>query len=175
MSAIEAAKPVREERAKQKKPLSERASTHKTAEASGRSEKQLAANKAGPQQMQAGFFASTPAGTSFTATSFAELGLSRPLVKACAALGYTTPTPIQAACIPLILMGRDVVGSAITGSGKTAAFVLPLLERLLHRSRRIAATHVLILAPVRELAMQVRSCPFLRQQGGMHPVDPHGP
>ena len=63
----------------------------------------------------------------------------------------------QAACIPLALTGRDVCGSAVTGSGKTAAFALPLLERLLHRSRRVAATYVLVLTPVRELAVQVGS------------------
>ena len=177
-----------------------------------------------------GFYAQTPAGTTFVATSFTDLNLSRPLVKACAALGYTTPTPIQAgphwtivgwfdvgsplnlagglwtgkvldsdmdallqptealipscpyswlsalfsspschiltltvsislshprilpltaphsfcrdsiftpqaACIPLALSGRDICGSAMTGSGKTAAFTLPILERLLHRPR----------------------------------------
>ncbi len=64
--------------------------------------------------------------------------------------------PVQAACIPLALTGRDICGSAVTGSGKTAAFSLPLLERLLHRDRRIAATYVLVLAPARELAVQVR-------------------
>ena len=104
-----------------------------------------------------GFYAAAPASTSYSAATFADLGLSRPLVKACSALGYTAPTPIQAACVPLALLGRDIVGSAITGSGKTAAFALPLLERLLHRSRRVSATHVLVLAPVRELAVQVHS------------------
>lgn len=64
------------------------------------------------------------------------------------------PNP-QAACIPLALLGRDIAGSAITGSGKTAAFTLPLLERLLHRPRGIAATYGLILTPARELAAQV--------------------
>ncbi|KAK9837918.1 hypothetical protein WJX74_007671 [Apatococcus lobatus] len=102
-----------------------------------------------------GFFAQTPDGTSFTAGSFSDLHLSRPLLRACTALGYTRPTPIQAACIPLALTGRDICGSAVTGSGKTAAFVLPLLERLLFRSRRISATYVLILTPTRELAVQV--------------------
>jgi superfamily II DNA/RNA helicase len=61
----------------------------------------------------------------------------------------------QAACIPLALLGRDIAGSAITGSGKTAAFALPLLERLLHRPRGISATYGLILTPARELAAQV--------------------
>lgn len=91
-----------------------------------------------------------------TLQSFADLGLSRPLLKACAALGYASPTPIQAACIPLAMAGRDICGSAVTGSGKTAAFGLPTLERLLHRDKRLAATYVLVLTPVRELAVQVR-------------------
>ncbi|KAF5839817.1 P-loop containing nucleoside triphosphate hydrolase protein [Dunaliella salina] len=104
-----------------------------------------------------GFFARTPDGTTFTATSFADLQLSRPLLKAITGLGYTTPTPIQAAVVPLALAGRDVCGSAITGSGKTAAFTLPCLERLLHRPRQIAATYVLVLTPTRELAVQVHS------------------
>lgn len=102
-----------------------------------------------------GFFAATPDGTRFEAGSFAELQLSRPLLKACDALGYTHPTPIQAACIPLALAGRDICGSAMTGSGKTAAFALPFLERLLHRTRRVVATYVLVLTPTRELAVQV--------------------
>ena len=105
----------------------------------------------------AGFFSSTPKDTSFSAETFAGLGLSRPLLKACSTLNYSIPTPIQAACIPLALLGRDIVGSAITGSGKTAAFALPLLERLLFRPKRVLATHVLVLTPVRELAVQVHS------------------
>jgi ATP-dependent RNA helicase DDX27 len=63
----------------------------------------------------------------------------------------------QAACIPLALTGRDICGSAVTGSGKTAAFGLPILERLLFRPRRIPAIRVLILTPTRELAVQVHS------------------
>lgn len=61
----------------------------------------------------------------------------------------------QAACIPLALTGRDICGSAVTGSGKTAAFSLPILERLMYRNRRVAATRVLVLVPTRELAVQV--------------------
>ena len=96
--------------------------------------------------------------TTFSASSFSELNLSRPLVKACTELGYDAPTPIQAAVVPLALTGRDVCGRAVTGSGKTAAFMLPLLERMLHRGRNpVAATHVLVLVPVRELAVQVHS------------------
>ncbi|KAH9759138.1 DEAD-box ATP-dependent RNA helicase 28 [Citrus sinensis] len=96
-------------------------------------------------------------GASFHANSFMELNLSRPLLRACEALGYSKPTPIQAACIPLALTGRDICGSAITGSGKTAAFALPTLERLLYRPKRIPAIRVLILTPTRELAVQVHS------------------
>ncbi|XP_058098911.1 DEAD-box ATP-dependent RNA helicase 28 [Magnolia sinica] len=102
------------------------------------------------------FFASSE-GASFSANSFIELNLSRPLLRACEALGYHKPTPIQAACIPLALTGRDICGSAITGSGKTAAFTLPVLERLLFRPKRIHAIRVLVLTPTRELAVQVHS------------------
>ncbi|CAK9872554.1 unnamed protein product [Sphagnum jensenii] len=102
------------------------------------------------------FFASSE-GASFSAKSFTELNISRPLIHACEALGYKQPTPIQAACIPLALTGRDICGSAVTGSGKTAAFGLPILERLLFRPRRIPAIRVLILTPTRELAVQVHS------------------
>lgn len=86
-----------------------------------------------------------------------ELNLSRPLLRACEALGYSKPTPIQAACIPLAMAGRDICASAITGSGKTAAFTLPTLERLLYRPKRVPAIRVLILTPTRELAVQVHS------------------
>ncbi|KAF7141322.1 hypothetical protein RHSIM_Rhsim06G0019900 [Rhododendron simsii] len=102
------------------------------------------------------FFASSE-GASFHASSFMELNLSRPLLRACEALGYFKPTPIQAACVPLALSGRDICGSAITGSGKTAAFALPTLERLLYRPKRVPAIRVLILTPTRELAVQVHS------------------
>lgn len=102
------------------------------------------------------FFASSE-GVSFHANSFMELNLSRPLLRACESLGYHKPTPIQAACIPLALTGRDICGSAITGSGKTAAFTLPVLERLLFRPKRVHAIRVLVLTPTRELAVQVHS------------------
>ncbi|KFK26520.1 hypothetical protein AALP_AA8G259900 [Arabis alpina] len=102
-------------------------------------------------------FFSTVEGVSFQADSFMELNLSRPLLRACETLGYKKPTPIQAACIPLALTGRDLCASAITGSGKTAAFALPTLERLLFRPKRVFATRVLILTPTRELAVQIHS------------------
>ena len=94
-------------------------------------------------------------GTTFSAKSFNDLHLSRPLCRACEKLGYTTPTPIQAAIIPIALTGRDVCGRAQTGSGKTAAFALPLLERMLHRPKNaVSAIHVVIMVPTRELAVQ---------------------
>ena len=117
-----------------------------------------AAKAAGSKKGGGKFYdAATAKNTKFSASSFADLGLSRPLIRACDALGYSKPTPIQAACVPLGLTGRDICGSAITGSGKTAAFTLPLLERLLHRDKRISATYVLVLVPARELAVQVHS------------------
>lgn len=90
-----------------------------------------------------------------SAASFGELHLSRPLLRAIADLGWTTPTPIQAKTIPLALAGRDICGSAVTGSGKTGAFLLPILERLLFRDKRASAIRVLCVLPTRELAAQV--------------------
>lgn len=92
-------------------------------------------------------------------TSFSEMSLSRPLLRALTALNLTVPTPIQAKSIPLALLGRDILGSAVTGSGKTAAFMLPILERLQYRDRSKAgaACRVLVLCPTRELAVQCES------------------
>ena len=89
--------------------------------------------------------------------AFALLGLVPPLVRAVTELGYATPTPIQTAVIPSILEGRDVWASAQTGSGKTAAFVLPILQRLAAQveNRRTRPLHALVLAPTRELAAQI--------------------
>jgi len=86
--------------------------------------------------------------------SFTDLRLSRPLMRAIAAMHYVTPTPIQARTIPLALAGKDIAGSAVTGSGKTAAFMLPALERLMFRDRSTPATRVVVVAPTRELAAQ---------------------
>ncbi|MDQ2931059.1 MAG: DEAD/DEAH box helicase [Gemmatimonadota bacterium] len=86
-------------------------------------------------------------------TSFAELMLAPELLRAVEDAGYTTPTPIQARAIPLILNGRDIMGLAQTGTGKTAAFTLPIVQRLLGGPRRARA---LILTPTRELAVQVK-------------------
>lgn len=65
--------------------------------------------------------------------SFYQMNLTRPLMKAIGDLGYTHPTPIQAQTIPLALLGRDIFGCAATGTGKTAAYMLPTLERLLYK------------------------------------------
>jgi ATP-dependent RNA helicase RhlE len=92
-----------------------------------------------------------------TVSAFSTLGLSEPLLRALASENYTQPTPIQAQTIPLILSGRDVLGIAQTGTGKTAAFGLPLLQRLAENRQSPAAqsARALILAPTRELAVQI--------------------
>lgn len=89
--------------------------------------------------------------------SFSDLGLAEPLVRALEAKGYETPTPIQRDSIPTVLTGRDLLGIAQTGTGKTAAFVLPSIQRLLGSEKRVLPTHVrmLVLAPTRELASQI--------------------
>src|SRR5215475_8739756 len=90
-------------------------------------------------------------------TTFSDLALSPPLLKALAEKGYSTPTPIQAQAIPCVLAGEDLLGIAQTGTGKTAAFALPILDRLA-RSTRPRARHTcraLILSPTRELATQI--------------------
>ena len=84
--------------------------------------------------------------------TFAELGLAEPILRAVADAGYTHPTPIQAQAIPLARKGRDLIGLAQTGTGKTAAFTLPIVDRLLGGPRR---TRALILTPTRELCVQV--------------------
>ncbi len=90
------------------------------------------------------------------AVEFAGLGLSEPLLKAVAAKGYRTPSPIQRQCIPAVLDGHDVMAAAQTGTGKTAGFTLPLLERLRHGPHaRAGQVRALVLTPTRELAAQV--------------------
>jgi ATP-dependent RNA helicase DDX27 len=86
--------------------------------------------------------------------SFQQFSLSRPLLRGVAAVNFSSPTPIQKRTIPVALAGKDVVGSAVTGSGKTAAFLLPILERLLYRPKKVPTTRVVILLPTRELAVQ---------------------
>jgi len=85
---------------------------------------------------------------------FDTMALSRPILKALSAMNFHNPTQIQSRTIPIALQGKDIVGSAVTGSGKTAAFMIPVLERLSYRSRSISRTRVLVLTPTRELAMQ---------------------
>jgi len=88
--------------------------------------------------------------------TFAELGLNPTILTAVTACGYTTPTPIQAQSIPLVMAGHDLIATAQTGTGKTAAFVLPALERLLVKSAIPGkGPRILVLAPTRELAGQV--------------------
>lgn len=92
-----------------------------------------------------------------TAGKFSELGLVEPLVRAVSDLGYIEPTPIQTQAIPPLLDGRDLLGCAQTGTGKTAAFALPILHRLVKYGRRAGQrqTRVLVLTPTRELAIQI--------------------
>ncbi len=84
---------------------------------------------------------------------FTELGLNTALASRCLSLGFTEPTPIQRQAIPVILSGSDLIGCAATGTGKTAAFLLPMLQRL--SARQSSGTRALILAPTRELASQI--------------------
>ena len=90
-------------------------------------------------------------------TQFSELGLAKPLLKALTAEGYVTPTPIQAQAIPGVMAGRDLLGIAQTGTGKTAAFALPILHRLAEDRRQAPrrGCRVLVLSPTRELATQI--------------------
>ena len=93
-------------------------------------------------------------------TSFEALGLAPEILRAVTEAGYTTPTPIQSQAIPVILAGRDVMGGAQTGTGKTAGFALPILQKLLPQANTSPSparhpVRALILAPTRELAIQV--------------------
>ncbi|KKY32038.1 putative atp-dependent rna helicase drs1 [Diaporthe ampelina] len=89
-----------------------------------------------------------------TAGPFTAMSLSRPILRGLAAVGFSSPTPIQSKAIPIALMGKDLVGGAATGSGKTAAFIVPILERLLYRPKKVPTTRVVVLTPTRELAIQ---------------------
>ena len=90
-------------------------------------------------------------------TSFTDLNLHPQLLQAVTGLGYTEPTPIQSAIIPTMLTGRDVIGQAQTGTGKTAAFALPMLQNLVPDQRQVQG---LVLTPTRELAMQVANAVY---------------
>ena len=87
-----------------------------------------------------------------TLPSFRDLALSEPVLRALDDVGYETPSPIQAQTIPYLMAGKDVLGQAQTGTGKTAAFALPILSRLDLKQKD---PQVLVLAPTRELAIQV--------------------
>uniref|UniRef100_A0A1B6CUR1 RNA helicase n=2 Tax=Clastoptera arizonana TaxID=38151 RepID=A0A1B6CUR1_9HEMI len=88
--------------------------------------------------------------------SFYQMNLSRPLLKAISSMNFVNPTPIQAATIPIALSGKDICGCAATGTGKTAAYMLPTLERLLYKPLDgSSTTRVLVLVPTRELGVQV--------------------
>ena len=90
-------------------------------------------------------------------TTFADLGLSQPVLQALDLKGYNTPTPIQEQAIPAVLKGRDLLGIAQTGTGKTAAFMLPSIDRLREAEKQIPfkSCRMLVLAPTRELAVQI--------------------
>ena len=99
---------------------------------------------------------------------FHHLGLDPALVKAVDAIGYEAPTPIQREAIPAILGGRDVIGTAQTGSGKTAAFLLPILQRLMKQPP--GRTRALVLSPTRELAAQTQAALGPLAKASLRPI-----
>jgi ATP-dependent RNA helicase DeaD len=111
--------------------------------------------------------------TENTPTRFADLGLPEHLLATLTQVGYETPSPIQAETIPVLLAGHDLIGQAQTGTGKTAAFALPLLSKLDTRDK---TTQALVLAPTRELAIQVaEACQtYARNMPGFHVVPIYG-
>ena len=108
--------------------------------------------------MNAASSSEAPTGEGPGAASFRELALSEPVLRALSDVGYEAPSPIQAATIPVLLSGRDMLGQAQTGTGKTAAFALPALSRLDVTKHE---PQILVLVPTRELALQVSEA-FLR-------------
>jgi len=86
---------------------------------------------------------------------FIELGIAQPIIDALSAQGYTTPTPIQAQAIPAALAHNDILGTAQTGTGKTAAFSIPIIQNLMSSTRDRRTIKALILTPTRELALQI--------------------
>ena len=107
------------------------------------------------------------------ALSFSDLGLSEPVLKAVNQAGYETPSPIQAQSIKPLLEGRDLLGQAQTGTGKTAAFSLPLLSRLDVKAKK---PQMLVLAPTRELAIQVAEAiqSYAKYMKGLHVLPIYG-
>ncbi len=110
---------------------------------------------------------------SSTTLSFADLGLSASLLKTLTDIGYESPSPIQAECIPVLLQGKDLIGQAQTGTGKTAAFALPLMEQI---DVKLAKPQALILTPTRELAIQVAEAlqSYARNMPGFHVLPIYG-
>ena len=110
---------------------------------------------------------------STTTQSFADLGLSDSLLKTLADIGYETPSPIQAECIPVLLQGRDLIGQAQTGTGKTAAFALPLMEQI---DVKLTKPQALVLTPTRELAIQVAEAlqSYAKNLQGFHVLPIYG-
>lgn len=106
-------------------------------------------------------------------TKFSDLGLSKPILKVLDAIGYETPSPIQEQCISHLLSGEDVIGQAQTGTGKTAAFALPLIDQI---DTKLNAPQLLILAPTRELAIQVSEAvqTYARGIKGFHVLPIYG-
>ena len=111
--------------------------------------------------------------TTDTVTTFDQLALVKPLLKALDEAGYETPSPIQAETIPLLLEGKDIIGQAQTGTGKTAAFALPLISNLDLKQRD---PQVLVLAPTRELAIQVAEAfqKYAKHMKGFHVLPIYG-
>src|SRR4051812_4168694 len=112
-----------------------------------------------------------PRTTDAPPSGFATLGLSPEIVTSITALGYEEPTPVQRETIPMMLSGRDLLAQAATGTGKTAAFALPMLQRISESDagRRTAG---LVLVPTRELAMQVAEAIHKYARGGRLNVVP---
>ena len=106
-------------------------------------------------------------------TGFAELGLNENLLQVLADIGYESPSPIQAQSLPPLLAGRDVLGQAQTGTGKTAAFALPILQQINLNAR---SPQALVLAPTRELAIQVAEAfaTYSRHTKGLHVLPVYG-
>lgn len=108
-----------------------------------------------------------------TAQSFADLGLSASLLKTLIEIGYESPSPIQAECIPVLMQGRDLIGQAQTGTGKTAAFALPLMEQI---DVNLTKPQALVLTPTRELAIQVAEAlqSYAKNLPGFHVLPIYG-
>ncbi|WFD42951.1 RNA helicase [Malassezia psittaci] len=110
-------------------------------------------------ERKAQYFAAEQPSSEPESSSFSDLRLNRALLRALVAMNFQKPTPIQARTVPLALAGKDIVAGAVTGSGKTAAFLIPILERLSYREKGVesAKSRVVILCPTRELAIQCHS------------------